>query len=256
VTSLDIRQPRIMLTAFRYCAMWLVLGISIARAQPPTNGSRTVWDGVYTTAQAERGKAGYTAKCRGCHNDDLSGYQAVLTNQFLPHWREDNLDSFYATVKSTMPRGAPATLDDEVYIDIVAFILQANHFPPGTKELTASALPNIRVEGKSGPVPLSTGALVHVVGCLVQRADDAWALIRATKPVRTRNPNNSMLAELKAQDVMPLGEQTFGLMDASGYRPDSQKGYKVAAKGFLIRTPEDDRINLTALQKTGSVCER
>jgi len=249
-----------MLTTFRFSAIWMALGISIAmaqsaRPQPQTNAGRTVWDGIYTIAQAERGKADYTAKCGGCHKDDLSGYQAVLTNQFLPHWREDNLDNFYTAMKSTMPRGAPATLTDDVYVDILAFILRANNFPPGAEELTVGALPNIQVEEKSGPSALSTGALAHVIGCLVQRADKSWALIRATKPIRTRNPNNSTASELKAQEAMPLGAQTFGLMDALGYRPDSQKGHKVEAKGFLIRTPGEDRINLTALQRTGSTCE-
>ena len=227
----------------------------VAAAQSPASAGRTVWDGVYTTAQAERGRVNFTAKCGACHRNDLSGYQSLLTNQFLPHWREDNLDSFYTAMRSTMPREAPATLSEEVYVDILAFILQANDFPPGSEELTPGALPNIRIQGKSGPAPLATGALAQVVGCLAQRSDKSWALIRATNPIRTRNPSNVTAQELKAQEATPLGAQTFGLLDPAVYQPDAHKGYKVLAKGFLIRTPEQDRLNLTALQRTGLGCE-
>jgi mono/diheme cytochrome c family protein len=34
---------------------------------------KTVMDGVYTTAQAGRGKTAYNLYCAGCHKEDLSG---------------------------------------------------------------------------------------------------------------------------------------------------------------------------------------
>ena len=37
---------------------------------------KTVWDGVYGAAQAERGKEAYAQKCSGCHGDFLDGDSA------------------------------------------------------------------------------------------------------------------------------------------------------------------------------------
>jgi hypothetical protein len=45
-------------------------------------------------------------------------------------------------------------------------------------------------------------------------------------------------------------------MDAGSYHPDAQKGHKVEAKGFLIRNPGEDRINVTAMQMTGTKCSQ
>jgi hypothetical protein len=247
------------LPARRIPALLLVIGISLGffwtAAQGQKSGRKTVWDGVYTTAQAEQGRVSYEDKCGQCHKDDLSGYDGVLKSErFMEHWRESSLDNFFATMSATMPRDAPGSLSEKVYLDILAFVLHANDFPTGANDLTSDALRSIQVEGKTGPQEVPAGALVDVVGCLTRSPDDAWILTRATEPVRTRNPNDSTAEELKAWDVKPLGTHTFGLMDAAAYLPESQKGHKVEAKGLIIRGAGGDHINLTALQMTDSKC--
>jgi cytochrome c553 len=227
-------------------AVWLLVG---------TAQAGTVWDGVYSPAQAERGKSAYAAKCGACHKDDLTGYDGALKgNRFMDHWREDSLEGLYKTIKSTMPRGAPASLEDAVYLDILAYILQSNEFPSGPGELVMGALRGIQVEAKSGPQEAPVGALVEVVGCLEQGPANSWSLTRATRPVRTRNPYNSTLEELKARQAASPGTYKFGLRDSALYHPESLKGQKVEAKGFMIRNPGDDSINLTSLQTTGFEC--
>jgi mono/diheme cytochrome c family protein len=219
------------------------------------NRGKTVWDGVYTIAQAEHGKAAYLDKCAACHKDDLSGYEGALRHdKFMQHWGEDNLHSLYSIIKTTMPRGAPASLSDGVYLDILAFILQANEFPSGADELTVAALPGIQVQGKSGPVDLPAGALVELVGCLAKGSDNAWVVTRAKEAIRTRDPHNSTPDELKGWESKPLGQSEFGLMDAEYYHPDTHKDHKVLAKGFLIRNGGKTRINLTALDSINSSC--
>ena len=102
----------------------LVAALLLAAGQP------TIWTGVYTPAQAERGEAAYRQACSGCHQPNLSGYDHLLVGQkFMDHWREDTLDSFYHLMKVSMPRGAPASLGDKAYLDILAFILQNERFP-------------------------------------------------------------------------------------------------------------------------------
>ena len=228
---------------------------AFAQEQKTTAAAKTVWDGVYTSTQAQRGSDAYTQKCAGCHRDDLSGYQSVLKNEtFMQHWREDNLESLFMAIKTTMPRGAPASLTDAVYLDILTFLLQANNFPPGVRDLTIDALSKITVEEKTGKSEVPAGTLIDVIGCLVHNSDNAWILERASEPVRTRDPDASAPEQLKASEAKPFGIKKFGLMDASAYHPDSQEGHKVEAKGFLMKDGDSERINLTALQMTDSTC--
>ena len=233
--------------------------LTTAAAQDPAaqekKSGTTVWDGVYSAAQVQRGRAAYLEKCAACHKDDLSGYQAVLKGEtFMRHWKQDTLESFYDNIKATMPRNAPASLSDQLYLDILTYVLQANDFPAGPQELTAAALSRIRIEEKSGKSELPTGALVDVVGCLVEGPANSWVLTLATEPIRSRNPNDSTPEQLKSSDLKPLGAAKFGLMDVLQFQPDSMKGNKVEAKGFLILNPPENRINLTAVQMTGSKC--
>jgi len=226
------------------------LGTAVAQVE-----TKTVWDGVYTAAQAERGGAAYAEKCSQCHEADLSGYRGILKrDRFLEHWRETSLDNVFTTLSTTMPRDAPGTLSEALNLDILAFVLRADGFPAGGDELTYQALRGIKVQEKTGPRELTTGALVVVAGCLVPGPGNTWILTSATEPVRIRSSQNSTPEELKAWDRKPAGTKTFGLMDAQYYSPESHLGQKVEAKGLLIRSPGNDRINLTAFRATDSKC--
>ena len=92
----------------RISTLLVVVGFSLGLCQIASAQDRkarkTVWDGVYTTAQAERGKAAYGAKCAMCHNADLSGYQGALKgDHFMEHWRESALNDLFANISATMP---------------------------------------------------------------------------------------------------------------------------------------------------------
>ena len=83
-------------------------------------------------------------------------------------WGGSDLESLFNQIKTSMPAGAPASLSDVAYADIVAYVLQANAFPAGSSELAAAAIGPIRIEGRNGPAPVPDFALVRVVGCLSQ----------------------------------------------------------------------------------------
>ena len=40
--------------------------------------AKTVWDGVFTAMQAERGQASYTEYCLRCHKADLQGIEGAM----------------------------------------------------------------------------------------------------------------------------------------------------------------------------------
>ncbi|SRR5712691_3221718 len=211
---------------------------------------RTVWDGVYTAAQATRGEAAFDGYCRSCHNAAFQG------PRFIDRWREDRLSSLFNFMSTKMPRDSPGSASQAEYLDIVAYILSLNGLPAGAQELTASAVGNIQVVGKDGPAPVPTGSLVKVVGCLAQVPDNTWILNRASEPVRTREPEKSTGTELKASEAQPLGTRTLPLPEIEFYHPDPHKGHKVETKGFLDRGPNGDRLRLlvTSLQTLASSC--
>lgn len=101
---------------------------------------RTVWDGVYTDAQAERGQAAYQQTCIGCHRDDLRGDNtapSLVGESFMFLWGDMEIGELSARVQKLMPPERPGSLPAQTYSDIVAFILQKNAFPAGVNELSA-----------------------------------------------------------------------------------------------------------------------
>ena len=188
---------------------------SVCADEETGSDRNTVWKGVYSAAQAARGKAAYLSACSRCHREDLSGYSEVLRgDRFLDRWREDNLSSLSARVR-TMPPNAPGSLTENTYTDIIAYILQVNQFPSGAADLKPEALPAIRVEGKNGPEPVPDFSLVEVTGCLEKDSDSKWMVSNATEPVRTRNPGTSSAEELRRATAQELGKLTFHILDVS-----------------------------------------
>jgi mono/diheme cytochrome c family protein len=97
-----------------------------------------VWDGVYTTAQADRGRAEYMSACVSCHAEDLRGKgtaPALAEESFAFQWDGTTVGELFTRTKTLMPSDRPGSLADQAYADIVAFLLRANAFPAGASEL-------------------------------------------------------------------------------------------------------------------------
>ena len=210
--------------------------------------TKTVWDGVYTAAQATRGEAAFNSSCRSCHRNSFQG------PRFIDRWREDQLGSLFNFMRTKMPLDSPGSASQGEYLDIIAYILSLNSFPAGAQELTASVAGNIQMVGKDGPAPLPNGSQVRVVGCLVQVPDSTWILNKSTEPVRTREPEKSTEAELKTSEAQPLGTYTLRLPEIEFYHPGPYKGHKVEVKGILDRDASGQRLLVTALQTVALSC--
>jgi len=57
------------------------------------------------------------------------------------------LAAVFDYVKTTMPAGEPGSLRKSEYVDILAFLIQANGFPAGRRELMVADLPRVSVRG-------------------------------------------------------------------------------------------------------------
>jgi mono/diheme cytochrome c family protein len=225
-------------------------GIKIAK--------KTTWDGVFTTAQAERGKTNFlSGRCGGCHQLDLSGDRgpALKGDDFLAHWENGSLNSLFDKIKETMPPNGANEVTDDAKADIVAYLLQSNGFPAGKAELRAEAetLGIIDIVRKGQTTTIPNFSLVQVVGCLTQGANNAWALTSTSDPALTRD-EEATAAALKAAETKALGAQTFQLVSVVPFKPDAHKGHKMEARGLLYRDQTDARLNLTSLQMLGASC--
>jgi mono/diheme cytochrome c family protein len=227
-------------------------------APAPAAASRSVWDGVFTPAQADRGQAAYVKACAACHKEDLTGGSArpLKGDAFMENWREDSLYAFFNFVQTTMPQGAGGSLEDQTYADIVSYILRVNGFPEGSEELpgTSAVLETIRVQGKDGPQPVPSFALVRTLGCLGKDTAGTWTLTEAVEPVRTRDPKPSSTTQLTAAASRDPGAHSFQLIGL--YKaPDAQLGHRVEVKGFIIREPRGEKLNVTALATIAPSCQ-
>jgi cytochrome c5 len=223
-----------------------------ARAQP---AQRTVADGVYSDAQASRGAAAYESACSGCHRADFGGGTgpALKQQRFAQVYAGKDLRALFTKIATTMPRGVPASLADDVYLDIVAHVLKENGFRAGAEELSIEALDGIRVvPGRPKPLPaVGDFSYVEVVGCLTAGPRRTWLLTRATDPVAAL-PTADPAAATTART---LGSLTFHLVDAAAYGPDAHSGQKVYVRWMLIKLPDEQRMTISAFERVSTTCD-
>ena len=250
-----------MLESLAMRLRWLlssfVLLLSAAHLAAPIQDTKTVWNGVYTDAQAAQGRAQYEETCSRCHAADLSGNVggSLKGDVFIRDWGGKTLSALFERMKTTMPRGAPGSLSDGAYLSIVTYVLKVNGFPADPMvELKPDLLQTIRVESKEGPGYIPTGALVDSVGCLSQGPDKVWMLTNATEVARVAEAGSPTMETLSAAGQKELGKGELRLLYIFP-SPDALKGQKVYTKGLFIRDPKGNSINVTTLQGLSATCQ-
>ena len=102
--------------------------------------SSSVLDGVFTAAQARRGRRVYNQNCSSCHGPEMQGGEmapGIAGNDFIVFWTELPVGSLFERIKVTMPEDGPGRLTDQEYTDVVAYMLDSNNYPAGEAELPA-----------------------------------------------------------------------------------------------------------------------
>lgn len=208
---------------------------------------RTVWDGVYTEAQAARGMMAFGQSCMGCHALTAEGKAPLVGEPFWKSFAQKTVGDLLDFVSTNMPNGTPGSLSESTYRDIVALMLKSNGFPAGSSELRRETIADVRIVQKDGRTELPANALARVVGCLARSGAD-WAVTNATTPERAES-----VASGGEDATRPLGSRTFQLKFVVT-RLDPLAGSRVAVSGLLIGDGGVDGINVTTLSRVAQKC--
>ncbi len=135
---------------------WVVFSLSlfcILRGIPAAQSPTTVWAGVYSDVQAQRGGTEYRNRCASCHGDDLAGRDrapGLSGDDFISSWSGQTVDDLFEVVQASMPADHPGSLTRGQNADIIAFLLKSNQFPAGSSDLPSDAvtLKQIKLEAK------------------------------------------------------------------------------------------------------------
>src|SRR5687768_12508925 len=82
-----------------------LVGAPASRGEP--SASRSVWEGVYTAEQADRGKAAYIEECARCYGASLSGSEfapALVGDGFIEGWTGMSIGDLFQLIRKTMPQ--------------------------------------------------------------------------------------------------------------------------------------------------------
>lgn len=117
--------------------MALIGGTALAQAP-----KRSTMDGVYTAAQAARGKAQFEEHCAKCHSANLSGSDMAppLTGKdFFANWELLTVNDLVDKIHTQMPMDNPGSLDLPTATDIASYILSKGGLAAGKAELPADS---------------------------------------------------------------------------------------------------------------------
>ena len=232
----------------------IVAATSSALSAGQAAAGKTAWDGVFTAAQAERGRLAFQQHCAECHGAGLNGGEAVPLSgeRFNLSWSESTVDRLFRQMSTSMPASEDGslagTLARGTYVDIVALILQANGYPAGSAELTPESAEGVSIVAKSGPGELPNSASAQVVGCLTRVAQPrGWKVTSGSRPVRS----GPLYAPLTA--TAALGDRQFPLLFVLTSL-DKFENQRVLVTGRLDGDAGAKGINVNTVSSLGSTC--
>ena len=99
----------------------------------PTSVGVELLDGAFTARQASVGESTFKRVCTACH--DVAEFSG---GRFRLSWVGRSVGELFDAVSTLMPEGDPGSLSPDVYVSLVAYLLQLNGYPAGQSELPAS----------------------------------------------------------------------------------------------------------------------
>jgi len=223
----------------RWCTAALVAVLSLSGS---AGQSRSVADGVYSSAQAARGLQVYQTQCAECHGAAMEGTSGppLVGELFLSNWSARPLSGLVDRIQKTMPFSAPGSLTRLQSIDLAAAILQAVKFPAGQRELSDAALaetmfPQARTAPARAAVTGSGAALSPPEGNLAElmRAI-AFPNSNIIFNVQVKDPGAEAKKDLAAK---PFDYVEWGSTQYRGWLAVDQAAVAIAETAPLLLTP-------------------
>ena len=144
--------------------VWGAAAVLAALVVAPAGASaqqapQTIWSGVFSAAQDQRGAAVHSAVCARCHGPNLNGAgqpdaepsPAIARVGFLTKWDGMTLADLFAYVKMNMPDDNPGTRSDQEYIDAIAHMLAVSGAMPGSTDLPTDPAALAKITIKAMP---------------------------------------------------------------------------------------------------------
>ncbi|WP_116138274.1 c-type cytochrome [Trinickia diaoshuihuensis] len=109
----------------------------------------------FDRAQVAHGKTLYGSACAKCHGANLQGITAPALSgpAFAPvSGSHLTIGGIYTYMSTNMPADRPGKLKDGEYADIMAYLLNANGYAPGSAKMTADAARSSTTLLNAGPL--------------------------------------------------------------------------------------------------------
>ena len=245
-------SPVRLLTFLSAALLVVAGGMFTTSAQEPGLDGPTVWDGVFTEAQAERGASAFLANCSRCHGEDLDGGNRgapLVGDAWMGNFQTQTVEDLFNFVSTNMPNGNGGSLANSMYLDLVAFLLSSNDMPAGDADLTAESAVGVTIIAEDGELlALPSSTLVRVVGCLAE-GDNGWIVSSATAPERVTR------AGMGPDDAnVALGDESFPLHFVL-VPIDEFAGHRVSVSGLSEGEAAADGINVTLVESVADTCQ-
>ena len=118
--------------------------VPVVVAQQEIDQMASVWEGVFTEVQANRGQEVYAGACAFCHGRRLNGAPddpdmrstpPLARAKFLREWEGRSLAVLFEYTRATMPENNPGSMTDQEYVDVIAYMLSMSMMPAADEEL-------------------------------------------------------------------------------------------------------------------------
>ena len=97
--------------------------------------------GPFTAQQSAAGSTAYQAHCASCHLANLAGRNEappLAGSNFMNTWGVRSTRELFTYIQTTMPPGTAGKLDQQTYLEITAFILEANGAVAGNQSMISA----------------------------------------------------------------------------------------------------------------------
>jgi alcohol dehydrogenase (cytochrome c) len=165
--------------------------------------------GPFTEGQAAAGRASYLANCAGCHLADLRGAneaRPLVGPDFIRTWSARSAQELVAYLSVTMPPppASPGSLGPQSYVNLAAFLLQANGAAPGAEALTPQSTVTVGSVATGTMSDAFRAALASAAPAVATGAAGRTGISVAGELASFRPVTDAMLKRLPADDWLMI----------------------------------------------------